>query len=59
MVERPPVCPVIRPRRAAGLLLSAVRAGDIDRPRQSPGSQQPRRRSTALSSKREQRHVDS
>jgi len=38
-VERPSVClsvcPMIRPRRAAGLLLSAVRAGNIDRQRLS------------------------
>jgi len=27
-----------QPRRVAGLLLSAVRAGDIDRLRQAPGS---------------------
>ena len=48
---RPSVCP-IRPqqRRAAGLLLSAVRAGDIDRQRRSPGAAA-RCRSTALSSK--------
>ena len=46
------VRPIIRPqrRRAAGLLLSAVRAGDIDR--------QQRRRSTALSSKCGECHVD-
>jgi len=32
-VERPSVCPVVRQqqRRAAGLLLSALLAGDIDR----------------------------
>ena len=34
--------PIIRPqqRRAVGLLLSAVWAGDIDRRRQAPGAQQ-------------------
>jgi len=34
------VCPVIRPqqRRAAGLLLSAVRVGDIDRQRRAASS---------------------
>jgi len=41
---------------AAGLLLSAVLAGDIYRQRRSPGAQ---RRSTALSSKCGQCHVDS
>ena len=37
---RPFVCPAIQPqqRRAAGLLLSAVRAKDIDRQRRAPGS---------------------
>ena len=51
------VCPIIRPQPqpAKGLLLCAVRAGDIDR---QPGDQQ-RRRSTALSSKCEQCHADS
>ena len=51
------VCPIIRPQPqpATGLLLSAVRAEDIDR---QPGDQQ-RRRSTALSSKCEQCHADS
>ena len=49
-VERPPVCPsaclyicgIIRPqqRRAAGLLLSSMRAEDIDRQRRAPGAQQ-------------------
>ena len=34
-VERPPhVCPAV----AAGLLLSAARAGDADRQRRAPGS---------------------
>ena len=44
----PSVCPIIRPqpRRAAGLLLSAVRAGDIDRQRRAPGSMQQRRSGT-------------
>jgi len=32
--------------RAAGLLLGAPRAGDIDRQRRAPGAQQQRRRST-------------
>ena len=41
---------------AAGLLLSARQAGDIGR--QRPGTQQQRRRSTALSSKCGQCHVD-
>jgi len=38
--------PIIRPqqRRAAGLLLSAVRAGDIDRQWQAPDAQQQQRR---------------
>jgi len=42
-----------QPRRAAGLLLSAVRAGDIDRQRRRRpgGHQQQRRRSTQNSSK--------
>jgi len=55
----PSVCPIIRPqqRRAAGLLLSAMWAGDIDRQRQ-PGAQQQRRRSWARSSKREQCHAE-
>jgi len=44
---------------AAGLPLSAVRAADIDRQQLEPGAQQQRRRSTALSSKCEQCHVDS
>jgi len=45
---RPTVCPIIRPqaRRAAGLLLSAMRAGDIERQRRLPGAQKQRRRST-------------
>jgi len=48
-------------RRAAGLLLSAVRAKDIDRQRRAPGgsSAAARVRSTALSSKCGQCHVDS
>jgi len=57
---RPSVCPVYRPlqqRAAAGLPLSARRAGDIDR--LLPGAQQQRRRSTALSSECGQCHVDS
>jgi len=60
-VECPSVCTVIRsqPRRAAGLLLNAVRAADIDRQRRQPSAQQQRRRSTALSSKCGQCHVDS
>jgi len=37
-------------RRAAGLLLSAVRAGDIDRQRQAPGAQQQRRSAANASS---------
>jgi len=58
---RPFLCPIIRPqpRRAAGLLLSAVRARDIDRQWLPPGAEQQRRRSTALSSKCELCHVDS
>jgi len=67
---RPSVCPVDRKqqRRAGGLLLSAVRAGDIGRQLRArcgkraatcAGAQQQRRRSTALSSKCGQRHVDS
>ena len=58
---RPSVCPVDRKqqRRAGGLLLSAVRAGDIGRQLRArcgkraatcAGAQQQRRRSTALSS---------
>jgi len=37
---RPSVCPINRPlqQRAAGLLLGAPRAGDIDRQRRAPGS---------------------
>jgi len=56
---RPSVCAIIRQeqRRAAGLLLSAVRAGDISRQRRAPMQQQ-RRRSTAFSSKCGQCHVD-
>jgi len=48
-------------RRAAGLLLSAVRAKDIDRQRRAPGSSSAaaQGRSTALSSKCGQCHVDS
>ena len=48
-------------RRAAGLLLSAVHATDIDRQRRAPGSSSAaaRCRSTALSSKRGQCHVGS
>ena len=49
-------------RRAAGLLLSAVRAKDIDRQRRAPGSSSAaaRGRSTALSSKfGDQCYVDS
>jgi len=39
---RPSVCLIIgpQPRRAAGLLLSAVWAGDIDRQRRPPGALQ-------------------
>jgi len=46
------VCPIDRQqqRHAAGLLLSATRAGDIDRPRRAPSS-------TAFSGKCEQCHV--
>jgi len=44
---------------AAGLPLSAVRAGDIDQQRREPGAEQQRGRSTALSSKCGQCHVDS
>ena len=57
----PFVCPIIRPqqRRAAALLLSAVRTGDIDRQRWAPYAQQQQHRSTALSSKCGQCHVDS
>ena len=35
-----PVCPIIRPqqRRAVGLLMSAVRTGDIDRQRRARSS---------------------
>ena len=48
-------------RRVAGLLLSAVRAKDIDRQRRAPGrsSAAARGRCTALSSKCGQRHVNS
>jgi len=37
---RPSVFPIVRPqpRRAAGLLLSVVQAGDIDRQRRRPGA---------------------
>jgi len=44
----PSVCPIIRPqqRRAAGLLLSAVRTGNIDRQRRALGAQQQRSQST-------------
>ena len=59
---RQSVCPISRTqqRRAAGLLLSAVRAKDIDRQRRAPGSSSAaaRGRSTALSSKCGQCHVD-
>ena len=59
---RPSVFPIMRLqlRRAAGLLLSAVRAKDIDRQRRAPGSSSAaaRGRSTALSSKCGQCHVD-
>ena len=65
-IERPSVCssvcPIMRPQpwRAAGLLLSAVPAGDIDRQRRPTSSSgaAPRGRSTALSSKYEQCFVD-
>jgi len=58
------VCPISRPqqRRAVGLLLSARRAGDIDRllhgrsPSSSSGAVQ---QAPALSSKRGQCHADS
>ena len=60
------VCPSVRlschsaiQRRAAGLPLSAVRAGDIDRQWWAPGAEQQRRRSTALSSECGKCHVDS
>jgi len=58
------VCPIIRPqqrRATAGLLLSAVQAGDIARQRQAPCSNgaAARGRSTALGSKCGQCHVDS
>ena len=60
---RQSVCPTSRTqqRRAAGLLLSAVRAKDIDRQHRAPGSNSAaaRGRSTALSSKCGQCHVDS
>jgi len=60
---RPSVCPVIRPqqRREAGLLLSAVQAGDIDRQRRAPCSNgaAARGRRSALSSKHGECHVDS
>ena len=48
-------------RRAAGLLLSAIRAKDIDRQRRAPGSSSAaaRGRSTALSSKCGKCHFDS
>ena len=59
---RQSVCPISRTqqRRAAGLLLSAVRAKDIDRQRRAPGSSSAaaRGRSTALSSKCGQCHAD-
>ena len=52
---RQSVCPISQTQqgRAAGLLLSAVRAKDIDRQRGAPGSSSAaaRVRSTALSSK--------
>ena len=60
---RQSVCPISRTQqsRAAGLLLSAVRAKYIDRQRRAPGSSSAaaRGRSTALSSKCGQCHVDS
>ena len=60
---RQSVCPIsqTQQRRAVGLLLSAVRAEDIDRQRRAPGSSSAaaRGRSTALSSKCGQGHVDS
>ena len=66
-VERPSVYPIDRQlqRRAVGLLLSALRAGDIDRQLRErcgrhaagAGAQQQRRHSTALSSKCGQRHL--
>jgi len=59
---RQSVCPIsqTQQRRAAGLLLSAVRSKDIDRQRRAPGSSSAaaRVRSTALSSKCGQRHVN-
>ena len=67
-VRCPSVCPSVSlshqsnvQRRAAGLLLSAVRAKDIDRQRRAPGSSSAgaRGRSTVLSSKCGQCHVDS
>jgi len=49
--------PATQPQRAAGLLLWARWAGDIDRQRRAPVAQ--RRHSTALSSKCEQCYVHS
>jgi len=69
MADRPSVYPIDlqQQRRAAGLLLIALRAGDIDRQLRARygrraagiGAQQQRRRSTALSSKRGLHHADS
>ena len=66
---RPSVCPSVSLSHqsnaaaacGAGLLLSNVRAKDIDRQRRAPGSSSAAARghSTALSSKCGQRHVDS
>ena len=66
-VERPSLSPIDQQQQQwpAGLLLSALLAGDIDRPRRAPAprtscrrAQQQRRRSTALSSKCGQCHAD-
>ena len=54
---RPLVCLSRHLTSAPGLLLSAVRTGDIHQQRQAPGARHQRRRSTALSSKCEQCHV--
>jgi len=43
------VCPIVEQRLAAGLLLSAVPAGDIGRRRRAPGTQQQRRSAANMS----------
>jgi len=48
-MKRPSVRPIIRPRMA-GLLLSAVRAADINRQQQAPRAYQQRRSAANASS---------